>query len=121
MPFGTAMLYALRFAGVTLLVNLAALVIFFIPVIGIAAFFAANAYLLSREYFEMAAARFRPLPEAAEMRRAFSIRTLGAGCLLAGLMIVPILNLLTPLFGIALMVHLHKRLSRRLLVAGPGR
>ncbi len=121
MPFGTAMLYALRFAGVTLLVNLAALVIFFVPVIGIAAFFAANAYLLSREYFEMAAARFRPLPEAAEMRRAFSVRTLGAGCLLAGLMIVPVLNLLTPLFGIALMVHLHKRLSRRLLVAGPAR
>ncbi|MGT2485158.1 EI24 domain-containing protein [Methylobacterium oryzae CBMB20] len=64
MPFGTAMLYAVRFAGVTLLVNLAALVIFFVPVIGIAAFFAANAYLLSREYFEMAAARFRPLAEA---------------------------------------------------------
>jgi CysZ protein len=116
MPFGTA----LRFAGVTLLVNLAALVIFFVPVIGIAAFFAANAYLLSREYFEMAAARFRPLPEAAEMRRIFSVRTLGAGCLLAALMVIPILNLLTPLFGIALMVHLHKRLSR-LRLAGPRR
>ena len=119
MPFGTAMLYAVRFAGVTLLVNLAALVIFFVPVIGIAAFFAANAYLLAREYFEMAAARFRPLPEAAEMRRAFSGRTLAAGCLLSALMVVPILNLLTPLFGIALMVHLHKRLSRHLRVAGP--
>lgn len=95
--------------------------IFFVPVIGIAAFFAANAYLLSREYFEMAAARFRPLPEAAEMRRAFSVRTLGAGCLLAALMVVPILNLLTPLFGIALMVHLHKRLGRRPLVTGPLR
>ncbi|MCX4195960.1 hypothetical protein OMR07_10480, partial [Methylobacterium organophilum] len=56
-----------------------------------------------------------------DLYAAFSVRTLGAGCLLAGLMIVPILNLLTPLFGIALMVHLHKRLSRRLLVAGPGR
>jgi CysZ protein len=94
-------------------------VIFFVPVIGIAAFFAANAYLLAREYFEMAAARFRPLPEAAEMRRVFSGRTLAAGCLLAGLMVVPILNLLTPLFGIALMVHLHKRLSGRLRIAGP--
>ena len=30
MPFGTAMLYAVRFAGLTLLVNLAALVIFFV-------------------------------------------------------------------------------------------
>ena len=63
--------------------------------------------------------RSRPLPEAAEMRRAYPVRTLGAGCLLAAMMVVPILNLLTPLFGIALMVHLHKRLSRRALAAGP--
>jgi len=119
MPLGTALFYAVRFAGVTLLVNLAALVIFFVPVIGIAAFFGANAYLLAREYFEMAAARFRPLPEAADMRKTFAFRTLGAGCLMSALMVVPILNLLTPLFGIALMVHLHKRLSRLLRLEGP--
>ena len=105
------MLHAVRFAGVTLLVNLAALAIFFVPVVGIAAFFGANAYLLAREYFEMAAVRGRPLPEASAMRRTFSLRTLAAGCLMAALLIVPVLNLLTPLFGIALMVHLHKRLA----------
>ncbi|EIZ86119.1 hypothetical protein WYO_1031 [Methylobacterium sp. GXF4] len=120
MPLGTAMFYAVRFAGVTLLVNLAALVIFFVPVIGIAAFFGANAYLLAREYFEMAAARFRSLPEAAAMRRTFAIRTLSAGCLMSAMMVVPILNLLTPLFGIALMVHLHKRLTGRLRLQGPA-
>lgn len=114
LPWGTALLYALRFAGLTLLVNIGALIIFFVPVIGIAAFFAANAYLLSREYFEMAAARYRPLAEAAEMRRAHSGTTLAAGCLLAGMMVVPVLNLVTPLFGIALMVHVHKRLAGRL-------
>ena len=114
MPWGAAMLYALRFAGLTLLVNLAALIIFFVPVIGLAAFFAANAYLLSREYFEMAAARYRPLAEAGAMRRTFSGTTIAAGCLLAGMMVVPVLNLLTPLFGIALMVHVHKRLAHRL-------
>ena len=115
MPFGVSMLYALRFAGVTLLVNLVALVIFFVPVIGVAAFFAANAYLLSREYFEMAAARFRDMDGAAQMRRDHAVRTLLAGCLLAGMMIVPIVNLVTPLFGIALMVHLHKRITARQL------
>lgn len=115
MPFGVSMLYALRFAGVTLLVNLAALVIFFVPVIGVAAFFAANAYLLSREYFEMAAARFRNMDGAAQMRRDHAVRTLLAGCLLAGMMIVPVVNLVTPLFGIALMVHLHKRITARQL------
>ncbi|MCJ2015509.1 sulfate transporter family protein [Methylobacterium sp. J-076] len=113
MPFGISMLYALRFAGLTLLVNLVALVIFFVPVIGVAAFFGANAYLLSREYFEMAAARFRRIDGAAQMRRAHATRTLLAGCLLAALMIVPVVNLITPLFGIALMVHLHKRLTAR--------
>lgn len=113
MPFGLSMLYALRFAGVTLLVNLAALVIFFVPVIGVAAFFGANAYLLSREYFEMAAARFHSIDGAAAMRRHYALRTLLAGCLLAALMIVPVVNLVTPLFGIALMVHMHKRLAAR--------
>lgn len=113
MPFGLSMLYALRFAGVTLLVNLVALVIFFVPVIGVAAFFGANAYLLSREYFEMAAARFRDVEDAAQMRRDHAVRTLLAGCLLAAMMIVPVINLVTPLFGIALMVHLHKRISAR--------
>jgi CysZ protein len=113
MPLGLSVLYTLRFVGVTLLVNLVALAIFFVPLIGVAAFFGANAYLLSREYFEMAAARFRPLPEASEMRRYHATRTLLAGCLLAGMMVVPIVNLATPLFGIALMVHLHKRLSAR--------
>jgi len=34
-------------------------------------------------------------------------------------MVVPVLNLVTPLFGIALMVHVHKGLSRRTPVAGP--
>lgn len=119
LPFGIAMLYAARFAGLTLIVNVGALIIFFVPVVGIAAFFAANAYLLSREYFEMAAARFRPLPEAAAMRRDYATTTLAAGCLLAGMMVVPVLNLVTPLFGIALMVHVHKRLARRLPAPAP--
>lgn len=119
MPWGAALLYALRFAGLALLVNLAALLLFFVPVVGVAAFFGANAYLLGREYFEMAASRFRPLPEAAEMRRAHALTVLVAGGSLAGLMVIPIVNLATPLFGIALMVHVHKRLARRQALPGP--
>ena len=38
-----------------------------------------------------------------------------AGAMLAGLVLVPVLNLLTPLFGVALMVHVHKRLAARAL------
>jgi CysZ protein len=113
LPVGQALLYGLRFAGLALLVNLAALTVIFVPVVNVAAFFAANSYLLGREYFELAAGRFRPVPEVTRMRRAYRGTVLMAGALIAGLVLVPVLNLLTPLFGIALMVHVHKRLSAR--------
>lgn len=115
LPAGRALLYGLRFAGLSLLVNLAALALFFVPVVNIGAFFVANAYLLGREYFELAAGRYRPMAEAAEMRRAHRPTVLLAGAMMAGLLLVPIVNLLTPLFGIALMVHIHKELSARAL------
>jgi CysZ protein len=118
LPAGRALLYGLRFAGLSLLVNLAALTLIFIPGVNVAAFFAANAYLLSREYFELAGGRFRPLAEAAQMRREHRGAVLLAGATIAGLVVVPILNLLTPLFGVALMVHVHKGLSRRALPDG---
>ena len=34
-----------------------------------------------------------------------------AGLFIAGFVAIPILNLATPLFGMALMVHVHKRLT----------
>lgn len=116
MPLGRSLLYGLRFAGLALVVNLVALALFFVPGVNLIAFFGANAYLLGRANFELAAARFRPLREAEAMRRQHGTTVLLAGALLAGLMVVPIVNLVTPIFGIALMVHVHKGLSNRRLV-----
>ena len=112
LPFGKAILYGLRFAGLSLLVNLAALLLFFIPGINIAAFFVANAYLLGREYFELAAGRFWPAEDVTRLRMEHRGTVLAAGAVLAGLVLVPVLNLITPIFGAAMMVHLHKRLTR---------
>ena len=69
LPLGRALLYGLRFAGLSLVVNLVALLLFFVPLVNIGVFFAANAYLLGREYFELAAGRFRPIEEASRMRQ----------------------------------------------------
>lgn len=113
LPVGRALLYGLRFAGLSLVVNLVALALVFVPVVNIGVFFFANAYLLGREYFELAAGRFRPMEEAARMRVEHRGTVLIAGAMLAALVLVPVLNLLTPLFGVALMVHVHKRLSDR--------
>jgi CysZ protein len=125
LPFGRAILYGLRFAGLSILVNLVALLLFFIPGVNIGAFFIANAYLLGREYFELAAGRFWPPQEVARMRIEHRGTVFAAGAVLAGLVLVPFLNLLTPIFGAAMMVHLHKRLAARRLsdgrAGGPSR
>jgi CysZ protein len=114
-PFVEATLASLRFAALTLIVMLAALVLFFLPGIGFAAWFAANAYLLGREYFELAAMRFRSAPEARAMRRYYAMPVFLAGLIVAAFVAVPILNLATPLFAAALMARLHKRLERQAL------
>jgi CysZ protein len=112
LSFGKGLLYALRFAGLVLVVNMFALLLFFIPGINIGVFFIANAYLLSREYFELAAGRFWPQEDVARLRMQHRGTILAAGAVLAGLVLVPVLNLITPIFGAALMVHLHKRLTQ---------
>ena len=57
--------------------------------------------------------RFRPPEEAWVLRRRHAGSVFAAGLFIAGFVSIPILNLATPLFGTALMVHMHKRLSAR--------
>ena len=111
-PLLESALFSLRFAGLALLVTLAALILLFLPGVGVIAWIGANAYLLGREYFELAAMRFRPALEAREMRRHFAGPVYLAGLLIAGFVAIPLLNLFTPLFATALMARLHKRLAR---------
>ena len=73
---------------------------------------AANAYLLGTEYFELAAMRFRPVAEARAMRAHYALPVYLAGLIIAGFVAIPLLNLFTPLFATALMVRVHKRVSR---------
>lgn len=110
-PFRAAALYALRFAGLSILVNLLALALLLAPGVNVFAFLAANGYLLGREYFELAAMRYRSFEEARAMRRHFGVQVFAAGLITAGFVAVPVLNLCTPLFATAFMTRLHKRLA----------
>ena len=92
--------------------TLIALVLLFVPGLGVVAWIGANGYLLGREYFELAAMRFRPQRRSARDAPALRARRVLAGLVVAGFVAVPLLNLLTPLFATALMARLHKRLSR---------
>jgi len=113
LPLAPAMLDAAKFALLSLGVNLVALMLLLVPGVNLLAFFIANTILLGREYFTLAAGRFRPRDEVAALRRRSTGRIMVAGMLIAALVLVPVLNLLTPLFGTALMVRVHKRLARQ--------
>jgi CysZ protein len=110
-PVSDQALFVLRYAGLSVIVNLIALVLLFAPGVNVVAFLGANGYLLGREYFELAAMRFRPPAEARAMRRHYELRVFLAGLVIAGFLAIPILNLCTPLFATAFMTRLHKRLS----------
>jgi uncharacterized protein involved in cysteine biosynthesis len=70
LPFGLAMTEGIKTALLTILVYLIALPFVFIAGAGFIVFFIATAWLLGREYFELAAMRFRPPAEAKAMRKA---------------------------------------------------
>ncbi|HET6838779.1 MAG TPA: sulfate transporter family protein [Bradyrhizobium sp.] len=111
LPLGLAMSEGLKTAALTILVYLVALPFVFVAGAGFLAFFIATAWLLGREYFELAAMRFRTPAEAKAMRKQNAVIVFTAGLVIAAFVSIPILNLATPLFGMAFMVHIHKRLS----------
>jgi CysZ protein len=113
LPFLRALLEGGKTGLLTILIYLLALPFIFFAGIGLVIFFLANAYLLSREYFELAAMRFRPPVEAKALRRAHRGEVFFAGLFIAAFVSIPIVNLATPLFAMALMVHVHKRVSGR--------
>ncbi len=110
LPTISALREAIGFTLVVIAVNLCALVLLLVPGINAIIFLVANGYLLGREYFELAALRFRPKSEVRAVRRAYGGRVFLAGLVIAGFVAIPIVNLLTPLFATSLMVHLNKRL-----------
>ena len=108
---------AIRFSLVSLGVNLVALMLLLVPGVNVMAFFLANAYLFGREYFMLAAMRFRSGAEADEMRNLNAFTLFIAGLFIAIFVATPGLNLLTPLFATAFMVRMHKKLSPDLVAA----
>lgn len=107
LPAGRAILMALQFFIVVLLVNLAVLPMVFF---GFGAFVlvAANAYLIGREYFEMVAMRHMPMEEAKILRKENSPTVFVAALLPAAMSVVPFVNLVVPLFSTAYFTHLFK-------------
>ena len=102
----------LQFAALALLVSILVFpTIFFL--IGVVVLPLANAYVLSREYFVMAAARHVGLERAKALRRANAPRVWATGLVPALLAMIPFANLAVPVFAASYYVHIAKGAMRR--------
>lgn len=112
--FATTLVDTLRFFGILVAANIAALVIY-IMVAPLAPFifYLVNGYLLGREYFQLVALRRLSLAEAKTLRRANRGQIWALGVAMAIPLSIPLLNLLIPLIGVAAYTHLFHGLRRR--------
>jgi uncharacterized protein involved in cysteine biosynthesis len=108
----------IRLAGVSVLLNLLALpFVLLLPGIGLGLYLLVNGWLLGREYFELAALRRVDYAQARQRRRALRLQVWAGGALVAAAGLLPFCNIVAPLFGAALFVHLF---HRNAVLAGRG-
>jgi uncharacterized protein involved in cysteine biosynthesis len=113
LPLPRAVLQGAKTALLAILVYLIAVPFLLVAGAGAVIFFLASAYLLGREYFELAAMRHQPIAQAKRLRQIHQSTVFLAGILIAVFVSIPIINLATPLFATALMVHVHHRIRTK--------
>ena len=102
---------SIQFGLLVLVINIVALPFIFTG-IGALILITINAYLLSRQYFEMAAMRFMDTADAKQFRKDNGLTVFVAGYLPAVMSLVPLINLIVPLFATSYFVHLFKRVQK---------
>jgi len=121
-PLLTALISSLRLMLLSLAVNLVALVLVYwwaawIPGFNVIVFALLNGYLVGREYFETVALRRFGTPAANRLWRDHRLDFILSGAAVAALFLVPVVNLVAPMVGLAATVHLVERFRQSFAVA----
>ena len=109
LPFLAALGATIRFLLKALLVNFLLLLFLLFPPAYPVAWLVANAYLLSREYFELVAMRHLLPKEARLLRQRNGNSLLLGGAIAAGMFAIPVVNLVAPVVVTIAMVHMFHR------------
>ncbi|MFX4220069.1 MAG: EI24 domain-containing protein [Thalassobaculum sp.] len=113
-PLGEVVGDGLRFAAITIGLNIVALPLYFVlPGLNLLIFYGLNGYLLGREYAEMVGQRTMDRMSLRAFREANWGSLFVGGVLIAALSTIPVVNLTTPVVATAFAVHEHERLRRR--------
>lgn len=112
LPVAVQVADSLRFFGLVVVANLAALIIYLlVPPLAPFVFWLVNGFLLGREYFTLVAMRRLGPEGAAALRRRHAGRIWALGTAMAIPLSVPVLNLIVPLLGVAVFTHQFHRLA----------
>jgi len=112
-PLREAMMIAIKFGLIAVGLNILILPLYLIPVVNVLAYYGLNGYLLGREYFELVALRRLEEKPANDLRRIFSGRVILSGIVIAFLSTLPIINLVAPVIGTLMMVHIVEGLRQK--------
>jgi CysZ protein len=103
----------LRLMLLSVALNLLALPVYvLVPGINVFVFLGLNGYLFGREYFEVVALRRLDIDAARAMRHRYGGRVFLGGVVIAGIFLLPFVNLAGPVIATAFMVHLFEGLPR---------
>ena len=105
LPLFAALGASARFLVLVVAVNVALLVFGLLPALYPFAWVLGNGWLLGREHFELVALRRLDVAAARDLRQRHRLALLVSGCALAGLSLVPLLNFVAPVLGVAFFVH----------------
>jgi uncharacterized protein involved in cysteine biosynthesis len=107
-----AVIIGLRFAAILIVLNILLLPLSFFPPLYFVVGWILNGYLLGREFFELVACRRLAPDEIRTMRRKHRLSAMAAGLVIAVVSVIPIVNLILPLFGTAFMLHTFQRVRQ---------
>ncbi|MFC3052032.1 EI24 domain-containing protein [Kordiimonas pumila] len=117
-PFGDVIISALKLTIMILVLNLIALfpyllLLLFTGGIGtLALYIALNGFLIGREYYEMVAIRHMDRQAVAVTRQRHGNKIFMGGAIVSAMFLVPVLNLIAPIAGAAIMTHVFHNIRR---------
>lgn len=105
-PFWLEVRHDMAFMLKAILLNILILPLYFIPVLNLIIFYVLNGYLIGNEFFMTVARRHFNLQIAKSVCKENSGVVFISGVLITVLTTIPMVNLLSPFIGVALMTHL---------------
>ena len=105
-PFTEALTAAAKFLAAMVAMNMVLLLFIFAGPLYAILYYAANGYLISREFFELVSLRRLDAERTRALRKRRQTTLFMVGVIFAFMMTVPIVNLLTPIIATATMVHI---------------